>query len=135
MTKNEMRAILLRRTGVGVEVTTITGDVYYLFYEDFENDNGVERAQKHLCRGEKLVFFSNLWAQQSQFKEYMDHYKELCAIERKDPENPALEGMQMFKRFITKRLMAWTGCSYKAAKMQIFLKVINYSSFTGRVAV
>ena len=53
MTKQEMQNKLNRKdiSGVGVKVTFNfssgeTGVIYY-FYEDFENDKGVDRAAKH----------------------------------------------------------------------------------------
>jgi hypothetical protein len=53
MTKQEMQNKLNRKdiSGVGVKVTFNfssgeTGIIYY-FYEDFENDKGVDRAAKH----------------------------------------------------------------------------------------
>ena len=53
MTRQEMQNKLNRKdiTGVGVKVTFDfssgeTGTIYY-FYEDFENDTGVDRATRH----------------------------------------------------------------------------------------
>ena len=53
MTKQEMQNKLNRKdiSGVGIKVTFNfssgeTGVIYY-FYEDFENDKGVDRAAKH----------------------------------------------------------------------------------------
>ena len=134
MTKNEMRDHLLLKTGVGVEVTTITNEVYYFFFEDYENDYGIERAKKHFRRGEQLNFYSNRWAQQSKFKAYIKQYKTLCAIERRAPEKMTQNCRAMYRKFIIKRLMDWTGCSYRSANLQISLGLINYYRFTGRVS-
>lgn len=48
MTKESMIAKLNRKdiTGVGVKVTTCEGLEIYYFYEDFEEDKGVDRAAR-----------------------------------------------------------------------------------------
>lgn len=48
MTKVEMMAKLKRNKGVGVEITTATGNMIYYFYEDFEDSNGIDRAMKQI---------------------------------------------------------------------------------------
>ena len=48
MTKVEMMAKLKRNKGVGVEITTPTGNMIYYFYEDFEDSNGIDRAMKQI---------------------------------------------------------------------------------------
>lgn len=48
MTKAEMMAKLKRNKGVGVEITTATGNMIYYFYEDFEDSNGIDRAMKQV---------------------------------------------------------------------------------------
>lgn len=48
MTKVEMLAKTKKYTGVGVEITTATGNMIYYFYEDFENSNGIDRAMKQI---------------------------------------------------------------------------------------
>lgn len=48
MTKVEMMAKLKRHKGVGVEITTATGNTIYYFYEDFEDSNGIDRAMKQI---------------------------------------------------------------------------------------
>ena len=48
MTKVEMLAKIKKYTGVGVEITTATGNMIYHFYEDFENSNGIDRAMKQI---------------------------------------------------------------------------------------
>ena len=52
MTQREMRAMLLRKSGIGVKVTPVTGVPTFLFFVDLENDNAVERAKRRFCRGE-----------------------------------------------------------------------------------
>lgn len=51
MTKLEMQAKLEREdlNGVGVKVTCTDNTEIYYFYEDFENDKGVDRASKHFA--------------------------------------------------------------------------------------
>lgn len=48
MTKESMIAKLNRKdiTGVGVKVTTSTGNEMYYFYEDFGENKGVDRAAR-----------------------------------------------------------------------------------------
>lgn len=48
MTKVEMMAKLKRNKGIGVEITTATGNMIYYFYEDFEDSTGVDRAMKQI---------------------------------------------------------------------------------------
>ncbi|WP_419031288.1 hypothetical protein [Holdemanella porci] len=48
MTKVEMMTKLKRNKGVGVEITTATGNTIYYFYEDFEDSNGIDRAMKQI---------------------------------------------------------------------------------------
>ena len=134
MTQREMRAMLLRTSGIGVKVTPVTGVPTFLFFEDLENDNGVERAKRRFCRGEKLSFYSTLWAQQSQFKEYMAHYKLLRKRTWEIPEDYVVEEAKHYKEFLIKQLMNWTDCSYAFAKLQVSQKIIMYSNFKGRVA-
>lgn len=45
MTKIEMMAKLKRNKGVGVEITTSTGNLIYYFYED---STGIDRAMRQI---------------------------------------------------------------------------------------
>lgn len=51
MERQEMQAKLNRKdiTGVGVKVTFWNGDTRYYFYEDFEENKGVDRAARHFA--------------------------------------------------------------------------------------
>lgn len=51
MTKQEMRNKLNRKdiTGVGVKVTTKNNNTIYYFYEDFEDNKGIDRASKQFA--------------------------------------------------------------------------------------
>lgn len=48
MTKIEMMAKIKRYKGIGVEITTATGNMIYYFYEDFEGSTGIDRAMKQI---------------------------------------------------------------------------------------
>lgn len=48
MTKVEMLAKIKKHKGIGVEITTATGNMIYYFYEDFEDSNGIDRTMKQV---------------------------------------------------------------------------------------
>ena len=48
MTKIEMMAKIKRYKGIGVEITTATGNMIYYFYEDFEGSTGIDRAMNQI---------------------------------------------------------------------------------------
>mgnify|MGYP001051541733 FL=1 len=48
MTKVEMLAKIKKHKGIGVEITTATGNMIYYFYEDFEDSSGIDRAMKQI---------------------------------------------------------------------------------------
>lgn len=48
MTKVEMLAKVKKYNGIGVEITTATGNMIYYFYEDFEDSSGINRAMKQI---------------------------------------------------------------------------------------
>lgn len=54
MTLSQMQAKLKRKdlNGVGVKVTFTNNIIQHYFYEDFENDNGVDRASRQF---QKLI--------------------------------------------------------------------------------
>lgn len=139
MTKKEMRAKLLRYEGVGVKVTTVTGFTNYFFYENFENEDGsvnygIDRAYSHFSHNEHLVFYSNKWAKQIEFKEYLVQYKELQCIAADFPDNKTIYNhLICFEEFITERLMKFTGCSRRTAKRQILRNSISFNKFTEKV--
>lgn len=56
MTSLEMITKLQREDlkGVGVRATYIDGSIHYYFYEDFEEDKGVNRASRHFHSNEKI---------------------------------------------------------------------------------
>ena len=133
MTQKEMRTMLLKKSGIGVKVTPITGITTFLFFENFESDNGMERAKRSFCHGEELTFYSTLWAQQSQFKEYMAHYQLLCKSTLETPVDYTIREAKHYKKFLIKQLMRWTDCCYAFANLQVSQKIIIYSKFKGRV--
>lgn len=46
MTKERMDAMLRTTSGVGVKTTDNNDEAHYYFYEDFANDDGMDRAMK-----------------------------------------------------------------------------------------
>lgn len=139
MTKKEMQAKLLRYKGVGVKVITVTGFTSYFFYEDFENQDGtincgIDRAYKHFSHNEHLIFYSNKWAKQVEFKDYLIHYKKLQQLAEAYPENPIIHNQLVsFEEFITERLMKFAGFSQRTAKRQILRNSISFNKFTEKV--
>ena len=139
MKKKEMISKLLRYNGIGVRVTTITGFTDYLFYEDFSDEegnvnDGISRAYKHFSHGEQLVFYSNKWAKQIMFKQYLKHYYALEKIALLYPDdNDIQEKCDQFHEFLVKTLVRYTGFSDRKAKRQIFLNAISYNKFKEKV--
>lgn len=131
---------LLRQNGVGVRVVTITGYIDYFFYEDFIDEkgqlnDGISRAYKHFSRGEHLVFYSNKWARQIQFKEYLEHYYALEKIADQYPNDVAIQkNYNQFHDFLVKTLVRYTGFSVRKAKRQILRNSISFNKFIGKVA-
>lgn len=139
MKKKEMISKLLRYNGIGVRVTTITGFTDYLFYEDFTDEEGnvndsISRAYKHFSHGEQLVFYSNKWAKQIMFKQYLKHYYALEKIAMLYPDdNDIQEKCDQFHEFLVKTLVRYTGFSDRKAKRQILLNAISYNKFKEKV--
>ena len=139
MKKSKMISKLLRYNGVGVRVTTITGFTDYLFYEDFSDEegnvnDGLSRAYKHFSHGEQLVFYSNKWAKQIMFKQYLKHYYALEKIAMLYPDdNDIQEKCDQFHEFLVKTLVRYTGFSDRKAKRQILLNAISYNKFKEKV--
>lgn len=139
MKKKEMISKLLRYNGIGVRVTTITGFTDYLFYEDFSDEegnvnDGISRAYKHFSHGEQLVFYSNKWAKQIMFKQYLKHYYALEKIALLYPDdNDIQEKCDQFHEFLVKTLVRYTGFSDRKAKQQILLNAISYNKFKEKV--
>lgn len=131
LTKSSMRNLLLRRKGIGVKVITVTGESFFFFYEDFDDSKGITRARKHFRFNEHLVFFTNKWAQQSAFAEYMDHYKKLLSIAENYPDDIAVqETFQNYKNFVIARLRQYTGFSTRKAAKQVLEQRISFNKFT-----
>ena len=139
MKKKEMISKLLRYNGIGVRVTTITGFTDYLFYVDFSDEegnvnDGISRAYKHFSHGEQLVFYSNKWAKQIMFKQYLKHYYALEKIALLYPDdNDIQEKCDQFHEFLVKTLVRYTGFSDRKAKRQILLNAISYNKFKEKV--
>lgn len=132
LSKSSMRNLLLRRKGIGVKVITITGENFYFFYEDFDDSKGITRAKKHFRFNEHLVFFTNKWAQQSAFAEYMDHYKKLLSISENYPEDVGVqETFLNYRDFVIARLRQYTGFSSKKAAKQVLEQHISFNKFSG----
>lgn len=132
LSKSSMRNLLLRRKGIGVKVITITGESFYFFYEDFDDNKGITRARKHFRFNEHLVFFTNKWAQQSAFAEYMDHYKKLLSIAENYPDDSAVqETFQTYRDFVISRLRQYTGFSTRKAAKQVLEQRISFNKFAG----
>ena len=139
MKKKEMLSQLLRYNGLGVRVTTITGFTDYLFYEDFSDEegnvnDGISRAYKHFSHGEQLVFYSNKWAKQIMFKQYLKHYYALEKIALLYPDDNAIqEKCDQFHEFLVKTLVQYTGFSDKKAKRRILFNSISFNKFNEKV--
>lgn len=139
MKKKEMISKLLRYNGIGVRVITITGFTDYLFYEDFTDEegnvnDGISRVYKHFSHGEQLVFYSNKWAKQIMFKQYLKHYYALEKIALLYPDdNDIQEKCDQFHEFLVKTLVRYTGFSDRKAKRQILLNAISYNKFKEKV--
>lgn len=139
MKKKEMISKLLRYNGIGVRVITITGFTDYLFYEDFTDEegnvnDGISRVYKHFSHGEQLVFYSNKWAKQIMFKQYLKHYYALEKIAILYPDdNDIQEKCDQFHEFLVKTLVRYTGFSDRKAKRQILLNAISYNKFKEKV--
>lgn len=139
MKKKEMISKLLRYNGIGVRVTTITGFTDYLFYEDFTDEegnvnDGISRVYKHFSHGEQLVFYSNKWAKQIMFKQYLKHYYALEKTALLYPDdNDIQEKCDQFHEFLVKTLVRYTGFSDRKAKRQILLNAISYNKFKEKV--
>lgn len=139
MKKKEMISKLLRYNGIGVRVTTITGFTDYLFYEDFSDEegnvnDGISRAYKHFSHGEQLVFYSNKWAKQIMFKQYLKHYYALEKVALLYPDdNDIQEKCDQFHEFLVKTLVRYTGFSDRKTKRQILLNAISYNKFKEKV--
>lgn len=108
MTKNEMRTNLCLHNGVGVEVNGVC-----YFYEGNVKE-AISRAYAH-SNGKQMTFYSQTWARQSQFKEYMELYKKT-------------RNKTMFP-FLVKTLIEWTGCNADQAESQITNDAIHWSAF------
>lgn len=130
---------LLRYNGIGVRVTTITGFTDYLFYEDFTDEegnvnDGISRVYKHFSHGEQLVFYSNKWAKQIMFKQYLKHYYALEKTALLYPDDNAIqEKCDQFHEFLVETLVRYTGFSDRKAKRQILLNAISYNKFKEKV--
>lgn len=139
MKKKEMISKLLRYNGIGVRVTTITGFTDYLFYEDFTDEegnvnDGISRVYKHFSHGEQLVFYSNKWAKQIMFKQYLKHYYALEKTALLYPDDNAIqEKCDQFHEFLVETLVRYTGFSDRKAKRQILLNAISYNKFKEKV--
>lgn len=139
MKKSEMISKLLRHNGVGVRVTTITGYIDYLFYEDFTDEedkvnDGISRAYKHFSHGEQLVFYSNKWAKQITFKHYLKHYFSVEKNAMLYPyDNAVQEKCDQFLDFLVKTLIQYTGFSARKAKRQILCNSVSFNKFKEKV--
>ena len=130
--------------GVGVKVTDKSGTFYY-FYENFsDNNHGVDRAFRHFCHGETVDIFPRNKCRMLLFKEYMIEYRNaLRQVDEADKEftlNPHnVNASQVFANAhvkeasmmitLCRRLMHWTGCSFRSAKRQIATGNVDYEAF------
>lgn len=48
MTREQMKTKLNRCDGIGVKATDTKDDAHYFFYEDFSNNDGIDRAMKQM---------------------------------------------------------------------------------------
>lgn len=138
-----MKTKLCLNDGVGVEVKNENGTFYY-FYENFKNDDGMDRAYRHFNNGEKLTFYSSTWAKQTQFKEYMELYKNMVQIadtaekemlndytnaEKEAAFDAAYKREFDYLMFLCEKLIEWTKCDFHDAKKQIITQQIKWLSF------
>lgn len=149
MNKDEMMKKTALYDGVGLEVTDPNGTSYY-FYENFEGDDGISRAYRHFNKGEKLVFYSQTWARQTYFKQYMETYKKLVEesnnAEKDFFANPySINAENTFKEayfkqieylfVMCRRLIDWTKCDFESAKKQIITDTVLYSRISEQKGV
>ena len=108
MTKNEMRTKLCLHNGVGVELN----GVCYFYAGDAKEAISMAYAHSH---GKQMTFYSQTWARQNQFKEYMELYKKTHS--------------ESMLPFLIKTLISWTGCNADQAESQITSGTIRWSAF------
>lgn len=133
MTRKQMKTMLLWKKGIGVKVTTITGEKVYLFRQSDSPENAIEDVKRSFHHGEKLKFYSTEWAKKTMFHEYLEHYQHLhdLAWENMD-DYSGFEKCHAYKRFLINTLMDWTGCNRVSAYLQVSSTLI-VSNFTGEV--
>lgn len=142
MTKNEMRTKLILNDGIGVEAINENGESHFYFYENFEDDT-ISRIYRHFPN-EQLVFYSQTWAKQLQFKEYMQLYGEMVEFanqaekeyeadplskEKEQSFNEAYKREFNYMMFLASKLIEWTNCSFDEAKKQVITGQVHYLRF------
>lgn len=60
MDKRHMEYLMETRDGTGVEIITSDNAVIYYFYEDFEDDPGIDRATKQFINGVSSGLFNKV---------------------------------------------------------------------------
>lgn len=109
-----MKMCVSENSGVGVEVD---GLIY--FYEDFDNDDGINRAYRHFGSDKQMTFYSMTWARQRRIKEFMDLYKTMVA-------NNEEERADRLAKVIAKYIAKWSGCTIEKALEQIENMQVSY---------
>lgn len=132
MNKQKMKSLLTRYNGVGVKVTTNDNQVDYYFYQDLKNNKGIDRAyadfyQKHNIR---LTFYSNKWAMQYSFMEYLDYYLKLQKLALKNSDDIFLQTKyKKYQEFLIKILQKYTNFSIEKATEQVLKPSISFNKF------
>lgn len=132
MDKQKMKYLLTRYNGVGVKVTTKDNEVYYYFYEDFEYSSGIDRAYEDFLKkpNVRLVFYSNKWAIQYTFKEYLEYYNKLRKLVQENREDVFLQKQcKKYQEFLIKTLQKYTDFSFEKATEQVLNYSISFNKF------
>lgn len=132
MDKQQMRYLLTRYNGVGVKVTTNDHKVYYYFYEDFKDSNGMDRVREYFKQKTniRLTFYSNKWAMQSSFMEYLDYYIKLQKLASENSDDVFLQiKYKKYQEFLIEILQKYTNFSVEKATEQVLKPSISINKF------
>lgn len=132
MNKQKMKSLLTRYNGVGVKVITNDNQVDYYFYQDLKNSKGIDRAYAdfHKNHNIRLTFYSNKWAMQYSFMEYLDHYLKLQKLALKNSDDIFLQTKyKKYQEFLIKILQKYTNFSIEKATEQVLKPSISFNKF------
>lgn len=92
MDKKHMEYLMETRNGTGVEIITSDNAAIYYFYEDFENDPGIDRATKQFINGVSSGLFNKVTLFPSKKKRsreeiWEDISKEILRLIKDNPDS------------------------------------------------